>query len=498
MFNSVRLRLTFYYAAALTLILLVIAFGTYFLLKRETIKRTDADISELADSFLATVQAELRDESKNESVSQAVNEAIAEHTFREYVFAVFDSRGGLVEASADPDPEDRRRQIHSAAVFSSAGFQQWLPNSSIAPSYQYLRGDGRYRAYSRRFSTPQGDYTVVALYSLYASSEFLESIRHTFQLIIPLGILLASVGGYFLARSALAPVVSISQQASKIDAKNPGDRLAVVNARDELGVLALSFNGLLDRLAASLEQQRRFMADASHELRTPVAILRGEADVALSQKDRPSAEYRETLGVLRDAARGLGQIVEDLFTLARVDAGTFPVVKIRFYLDELLSDCVRSTRALAAAKNIRLDLQSEPDLLIDADEALIRRLFLNLIDNAIKFTPVDGNVSLVARRNRNNYLVSIRDSGAGIPDAKQSRVFERFFRADQARTHSSDGATGAGLGLAISRWIAEAHNGELNLSSSTANGSVFVVRLNAANESESETRTKHARTPSAG
>jgi heavy metal sensor kinase len=479
MFNSVRVRLTVYYAVVFTLILLLIAAGTYVLLRRETAERIDSDITELANSFAATVQAELRDESRTESISDAVNEAIAEHTFREYVFAVFDSNGALVRASSDPDPEDRRRRIHAAAVFQSASFRSFLANSSSQPAFEYLRGEGRYRAYSRKISTPQGDYTVVALYSLYAPEEFLESIRHTLAVVIPLGILLASIGGYLLARSALAPVVTMSHQASRIDAKQMSDRLAVENPQDELGVLALSFNGLLDRLAGSMEQQRRFMADASHELRTPVAILRGEADVALSKEDRPGAEYRESLGVLRDAARGLGQIVEDLFTLARADAGTYPIVKSRFYLDELLAECIRSTRSLAGAKNIRMDLESEPDLLIEADEGLIRRLFLNLIDNAIKFTPEGGRVSLKARKDASTYVVSVADSGVGIPEALQARVFERFFRADQSRTHRDDAVAGAGLGLAISRWVADVHGGTLKLSSSSPEGSVFLVELRA-------------------
>lgn len=484
MFNSVRVRLTVYYAAALTLILIFVAFATYAILKHEIRKKTDADIAELSDSFLATVQAEIRDESQTESISDAVNEAITEHRFREYLFAVFDSNGAVIRSSQESLPDSRTHSFPTESLFHSPSFQQLLANAGTAkPDFEYVRSYGRYRGYSRKFSTPLGDYTLAVLYSLHQPDEFLESIRQTFALIIPLGILLASVGGYFLARNALAPVVSMSRQASLMDAKNLQDRLIVVNPRDELGVLAVSFNSLLDRLAASIEQQRRFMADASHELRTPVAILRGEADVALSQKDRPTSEYRESLMVLRDAAQGLSQIVEDLFTLARADAGTYPVVKIRFYLDELLADCVRSTRALAAAKGIRLELQAEPDLLIEADEALIRRMFLNLIDNAIKFTPDEGGVALSARRDGQSYRISITDSGLGIPSDIRARLFERFFRADQARTPSDDEASGAGLGLAIARWIAETHDGTLILSASDAKGSVFLVTLQAASGS---------------
>lgn len=487
MFNSVRLRLTFYYTVALTVIVMFIALATYVIVKQEIRKKTDADLAELSESFLATVQAEIRDESRTESISDSVNEAIAEHRFREYVFAVFDSKGNLILSSQDSASNSRSHGAPIESVFQSPSFQHLLTNAGVVkPEFEYVRSHGWYRGYSRKFSTPVGDYTFAALYSLYQPEEFLESIRYTFTLIIPLGTMLAAAGGYLLARNALAPVVSMSQQASQIDAKNLGDRLAVVNSRDELGTLASSFNSLLDRLAASIEQQRRFMADASHELRTPVAILRGEADVALSQKDRPTTEYRESLAVLRDTARSLSQIVEDLFTLARADAGTYPIIRSRFYLDELLSNCVRSTRALAAAKNIQFELHSEPDLLIEADEALIRRMYLNLLDNAIKFTPANGHVAVSAKRDGQRYQIAIEDSGSGIPTELQTRVFDRFFRVDTARTHSADESSGAGLGLAIALWIAEVHDGTLKLISAGENGSVFVVTLMASSAPSSQ------------
>jgi two-component system OmpR family sensor kinase len=272
----------------------------------------------------------------------------------------------------------------------------------------------------------------------------------------------------------------MSNQASRIGTTNLHDRLIIANEGDELGLLADSFNLLLNRLAHSIDQQRRFMADASHELRTPVAILRGEADVALSQAERSPGEYRESLQILREEARRLSQIVENLFTLARADAGNYPLARTRFYLDELLAECVRAARTLASAKDIQLTLQTEADLHMEADESLIRRMVLNLIDNAIKFTSPGGSVTLKARREEARYLVTVEDTGSGIPTDLQSRVFERFFRADKARTHHNEGEMGAGLGLAISRWIAEAHDGVLNLSSSDAKGSIFVASLPVA------------------
>jgi two-component system, OmpR family, sensor kinase len=482
MINSVRFRLTFYYTAAFTLVLLVLAFGMYAILKRENLKRADADISQLADSFLTTVLAELKDQPGPDALKNSIDEAIAEHAFRDYLFSVFDADGNLIQSSPTNLSAITKRSFSFEGLFASPSFRRLLKASSgSSQDFANVKDEGRhFRGYVRHFSTPKGQFALVVLYSLRQPEGFLETIRHVFALFIPLGILLAAAGGYFLARKTLSPIVSMSQQASRIDATNLLDRLAVANQRDELGLLAKSFNELLDRLARSIDTQRTFMADASHELRTPIAILRGEADVALSRPDRPSGEYRESLQILRDEARRLSQIVENLFTLARADAGNYSLNTSRFYLEELLTECVRAVRTLAASKNVHLDLNSEEDMLVEADEALIRRMVLNLIDNAIKFTPPGGNVSVNARRDDARYLIVVEDTGEGIPPDMQSRIFERFFRADKARTRQADDGGGAGLGLAISRWIAEAHQGALNLSSSTARGSVFVAYLQAA------------------
>jgi heavy metal sensor kinase len=297
--------------------------------------------------------------------------------------------------------------------------------------------------------------------------------------VIPIAIFLASLGGYFLARKSLAPVVAMSSQAGRISAKNLHERLPIQNAKDELGRLAASFNELLERVDQSFERQRRFMSDASHELRTPAAILRGESEVALSRTERPAEEYRESLAVLHAEAQRLTQIVEDLFTLTRADAGQYPLSPHEFYLDELVADCTHAARSLASAKQINLTCEVPEELPIRADEALLRRMILNLLDNAIKYTPAGGRVTVSCGRSGAEYALSVTDSGEGIPADLQARVFERFFRVDKARTRSEHDGGGAGLGLSIARWIAEAHHGRLILERSDSNGSTFSALLPA-------------------
>jgi heavy metal sensor kinase len=308
----------------------------------------------------------------------------------------------------------------------------------------------------------------------------LEEITTAFAGTIPIAILLASAGGYFLARKSLAPVAAMSAQAGHIGASNLHDRLAVQNEKDELGHLAQSFNHLLDRLDQSFERQRCFMADASHELRTPVAILRGEAEVALSRPARSPEEYRESLTILHNEAQRLTHIVEDLFTLTRADAGQYPLAPRNFYLDELLLDCAHSVRTLALAKNITIVTDAAPELPVVGDEPLLRRMILNLLDNAIKHTPTGGRVALACQRTEEGYAVSVTDSGTGIPTDLQPRIFERFFRADKARSRAENDGGGAGLGLSIARWIAEAHHGRLELTRSDSMGSTFTAYLPAA------------------
>ena len=475
MLDSVRVRLTLWYTAVLTLVLIALSTITYFIFWRSTVQRTDVNLAELSEAFLTTLDAEVNDQSGPDSLRLAGQVAITEHRFRDHVFAIFDDAGNIVVSSQEVPPAS------STVPFFSPSFQHFFDASSRADRlFGKVKGgrDG-YRGFARHFSSLGKTYTLVILQSLHQQQEMLEEVTATFAWVIPIAIVLASAGGYFLARKSLAPVVAMSTQAGRIGAANLHERLAVQNDRDELGHLAQSFNGLLDRLSQSFERQRRFMADASHELRTPVAILRGEAEVALSQQARSLEEYRESLGVLHQEAERLTHIVEDLFTLTRADAGQYPLQPRDFYLDELIAECVHSARTLALAKKICLNLEEASESPIHADESLLRRMILNLLDNAIKYTPEGGSVSVTCRRAGKEYALSITDTGGGIPADLQPRIFERFFRADKARSRSENDGGGAGLGLSISRWIAEAHHGRLELTHSNSAGSTFTAYLPA-------------------
>ncbi len=473
MLSSVRIRLTLWYSGAMAIILLLLASVTYFVLRQNVGKQVDAQSLELANAFLSTVNAEMGDATKPDSLDDGVHAAISEHRFRDVTFAVFDPQRNLIGMSESvPEGRHDRPWKREEALPVLKGLL------AEPGSFHFVRVAGRsYRGYVRTFSFDNQEATLIVLQSLWHQNEFLRTLEGTFAIVIPLTILLAGAGGYLLARRSLSPVVAMSAQASRIGAENLEARLSVRNPRDELGHLAQSFNSLLDRLSASFDRQKRFVADASHELRTPVAILCGETEVVLGKDGRSEAEYRETLRILGGESKRLKQIVEDLFTLARADAGQYPLSYREFYLDELAAECVKNVRTLAGPKEIKVTSQSSGEALIRADETLVRRMLLNLLDNAIKYTPAGGSISVGCEPQDDSYLLSVKDSGPGIAPELHSRIFERFFRADKARSRREEDGGGAGLGLSIGAWIAAAHGGRLELTQSDGNGSLFTAIL---------------------
>jgi two-component system, OmpR family, sensor kinase len=485
MFRSVRARLTFWYAGVLTCTLLLLSLLIYWIVKQSVMARTDAGLVELADSFLSTLNAELSDATPANDIAAAARQSMLEHQYPGHSFAVL-AADGRVLATSDELPAAAREARHNEPkpIISSEALEACAaPHSTGEKPFITLAGRrGGARCYVRRFAAVRRECRLVILSSLHPESELLGNLRVALGWLVPITIILASAGGYFLARRNLAPVADMTASADRISESTIHDRLAVQNPADELGRLANTFNRLLDRLDLAFERQRRFIADASHELRTPLAILQGESEVALSLSTRTPEEYRESLSVLQQEARRLTRIVEDMFTLSRADAGQYPVNRRELYLDELVAACAHSMRTLAAAKSIALSVDCHGELPFAGDESLLSRMLLNLLDNAIKYTPNGGKITVAARLTPAGIEITVADNGPGIPQEFHSRIFERFFRADQARTRanaSPAGAGGAGLGLSISKWIAEAHRGTLSLLRSDARGTAFTVILPA-------------------
>lgn len=307
--------------------------------------------------------------------------------------------------------------------------------------------------------------------------EMLDEVTWTALLASPLVLLLASIGGYWMSRRALEPVDRITRTAAEIGAYNLSERLPLREAGDELDRLSATLNSMFARLEAAFRQITQFTADASHELRTPVAIIRTTAELAQT-KPRSPEEYRKALDSILTESERTSRLIEDLLLLARADAGADGMAQEPTSFAECLRDACAEVRVLAEHKGVRLDFKEPRECTVTGDRQAIRRLFLILLDNAIKYTPPGGkvavNLCIEEAAGKQAAVVEVRDTGGGITPEDLPHVFERFYRASKDRSRDTGGA---GLGLSIARWIAEKHGGEIRAESTPEMGSIFRVRL---------------------
>lgn len=468
MFDSVRLRLTLWYVGVLSVILIAFSVAIYIFVERSLYERLDASLY----STLETVSVALKHQGENGEIrSETTARSLQELHVPQQAIAIVDATGKLfAEKTAEGPVHVRQPPLGLASVNSISFYSLPERNSESDDSCRGVVGHIRLRPRDASF-------TIMVNQSLEPTSEHLDLLQNVLYVAVPLALTLAGMGGWFLARRSLQPVVAMSARAQRISAENLDQRLPVANPRDELGHLAATFNQLLSRLGNSFSQQRQFMADASHELRTPLSVIRTTSAVTLQREDREKSEYREALTIVEQQARRLSRIVEDMFLLARADAG-HPTLQITdFYLDELLAETTQAAAVLASQKDLQLEVPLFPEAPFRGDEGLLRQMLSNLLDNAIKYTPKGGAVRIALVTLDAEYVVTVTDTGCGIAPAMQPHIFERFYRADKSRSHVETDEGGAGLGLPIARWIAEAHHGRVDLQRSDHTGSTFVIFL---------------------
>jgi heavy metal sensor kinase len=458
MFHSVRTRLTLWYAGVLALSLIAFAFLIYYAAAAIFHQRQDESLLSTAQTVASAYVEEFEEQKSLTKASQVV---LAELAFPNRYVQVTDGNG---------QPMASTRNVSSAV--------ESIPSASLTQAKQrgssFASLNGWRVAIVPLSSDGELGFATVAE-PLSVIDDGLRTLRRDFFAGVPIILLVASAGGYFLARKSLSAIASMNRQTKRISAGSLSSRLDVTNPRDELGGLAITINDLLTRLENSFKEQQRFIADASHELRTPLAVLRGETEVALN-KPRTVEEYRDSLSLIKDEAERLSRIVEDLFILARQPLDSpQALVKEPVLLNDAVRDCARAAQVLASRKGVRLANENDQQsLVLHGDSELIKRMILNLLDNAVKYTPKDGEINISLVRQNGNAEIVVRDTGIGIPEADQLHVFDRFYRVDKARSRSLGGA---GLGLSIVWWIVEAHGGRISVESAPNQGSKFTVEL---------------------
>ena len=449
---SVRARLTFLYASLLALMLVVYAAGASALLWGKLRDQMDHRLAE----DLETTARHLRFDSAGHIQVTAASLAEDVDLLAPHLVQVWSAGGEVLFRS----PELREQNLDKVPAAR-------------------LRDGSRVRVAELR-ATVEGTPVVIRL-GFYEEPLWREVRRMASVLLtgLPFAVLLAAATAYLVARRALRPLDVMANRAGQITAEQLDDRLPIANPHDELGRLGSIFNATLARLERSFEQLRRFTADASHELRTPLTAIRSVGEVAL-QKPADAAYYRDAIGSMLEEVNRLTRLVDNLLAMSRADSGRVALQCSDFRLLELARESAAMVEVLAEEKQQTLTVEGDPSISVHADRLLLRQALLNLIDNAVRYTPSKGRVEIRVGRDSAGAYIDVRDNGPGIPEEHRAKVFERFYRIDKARSRE-DG--GAGLGLAISDWAVRAHAGQIELQSDSAEGCTFRIHLTAGSES---------------
>jgi heavy metal sensor kinase len=450
-------RLTFWYVLLLAVILAAFSSGIYFTLRYNLYSNLDNSLGTRAGDLLASVRYEgavptLSGRLTSDSTTQG------EQFVRAY--------GPSGELTFDDSAPAGDVAIDRQAV------QEALTGQTRTRAVDV--GDETFRVRTLPIQR-QGQIAGVLEVGLSQGdvSDTLRTLLLILAVAYPATLILASFGGVFLAGRALSPIDNLTRLARRISAEDLGQRLDLRLPDDEIGRLAHTFNDMIGRLDWAFRRQRQFTADASHELRTPLTAMKGQIEVALS-RPRDKEDYRQVLQAVNEEVDRLVRLVGSLLTLARADAGQIPIAFETVSLRHLVSGALEQVGALASQRNVELQLAPSPDVNLSADEDLLLQLLLNLLDNAVKYTPSGGQISVGWNRQDGQVEFWVRDTGTGIAPEHLPHIFDRFYRADKARSRA---AGGVGLGLSICRWIAAAHGGSISVESAPGQGSTFTVRL---------------------
>ena len=477
--RSLRFRITAWYAGLLAGALLVFGVSVYLGLERYlywNLQRTlGSDCRTIGTQLLTQHPFKRKDWLETE-----INEAYAPEVNGHFIRVVQEGVGVLYVSGAPKDGAFNPSQIP-------------LPNGDEKnrPRKVRLAGKQTLLIDTQRFTTPDGSKFVVESGVPYQQIEVvLHGLLITFAVYMPFIISLAVVSGYWLMRRSLQPVDEITKRAEGITSTNLSERLPVIRTGDELERLSVSLNRMIERLDQAFQHINRFSADASHELRTPLTILQLELE-GIAQSHRLNPSLTDQIGSALEETHRMSHIVENLLAISRLDAGEVKMDKTRLDLGQLAASTAEQMRLLAEEKLILFRSNVATNIYVEGDRSRLQQVIVNLVANAIKYTQEGGEVEVNVRADRGTAVLEVSDNGAGISAHALGHVFERFYRADKARSRNSGGA---GLGLAIVKAICTAHGAEIKVSSEEGHGSRFTVELPLLDVPENELAKQALRT----
>lgn len=469
--RSLRFRLIVWYAGLLLGVFVLLGWALSFGLRHYLVRNLRELLERRAEQIAETLLAH-PDPRGDAYVIEEINTRYAPETYGRFIRITRDDGSVLYASGRTKDASLDPTGLPVLSLAIPCDFSR----TEILPDQKELL------IHTRVFAPPARPRFLIEVGApLQPIQTVLRQVHISLAFGFPVVVAVAVGGGYLLVGRALAPVITIAQSAERITLHNLNERLPLPQTGDELERLSCALNHMIARLHEALEQNRRFLADASYELRTPLTALRGELESVVAQA-RSADECRERIGSALEEVERLAKIVERLFAISRLDAGEAQAEWVRFDLAKLAATTADQMGLLAEDKGISVACEADQTVLVDGDCARLKQVVVNLLDNAIKYTPKGGAITLKVGATNGQAALEVADNGIGIPPDALSHVFDRFYRVDKARSRDLGGA---GLGLAIVKSICVAHGGHVEVQSTEGHGSRFKVELPlAAGESD--------------
>jgi heavy metal sensor kinase len=466
--KSVRFTLTLWYSTVLLVAFAVFGVTVYVYLQHLLETTLDQNLVEDVEWMSRLVEVEQNTTREGESMrklTREMRERIVQHYTENpmnYIVLLTDVEGQILYES-----ENRHNQILLGSQVPSG---QTIMKTLDTPDYGHLH-------VAARRSNP---FIIQVAYTDKATKAVLGHLVSIFAVMVPVVLFVSFSGGWLLAGMALRPIRQISQLTNRITAQRLDERVPPREVDDELGQLIKTINGMIARLQSAFEQMRDFSMSMAHELKTPLTIMKGEAELALAKPPSIEETQRLITTYLEEVVR-MSRIVEDLLTLARAEAGQITIGKEPVNLNELIQELYEDAVILSSSKQLIVELVKNEPVVVQGDRVRLRQLFRALITNAVQYTDPGGKVSITCEVEEGNVSIDVEDTGIGIPPESLDKVFQRFFRVEEARSRVRGGS---GLGLSVAKWITEAHNGTISVVSTPGKGSRFTVRLPVSQTSD--------------